>query len=119
MSDDKRIAAELSASERIRDFDGADAARQQEAEKDDAIRRERRARFFKRLLTDADGREWVWSLLSRFHAFDVVHAAGPTGFPDPQATAHYGGLHAAGWAIWCELDDAEPDLCSLMRREHR
>lgn len=104
---------------RIYDPDGTDAALDQDAEKDAELRREQRRVALLRLLNDIALRDWVWLLLQELGTFGTNFAAGPTGFPDPMATAYYQGRHSAGWRVWTELDDIAPDLCSLMRREHQ
>lgn len=84
-----------------------------------AIRRARRQNFLQRLMSDSDGREWIWEILTRCSTFSIMHAESTNGYPDPLATQYASGLWRAGWAIWCELDDAVPELASRMRREHQ
>lgn len=110
---------EVAPQERVIDFDGRDAARDEEQEREAKLRRERHRVLLLRLLNDPDTRDWIWGLLTEFGTFEMKFAATPTGFPDPQATAYHRGRHSAGWRIWAELDDAAPELASLMRREHK
>jgi hypothetical protein len=90
-----------------------------EAEKEADLKAERRRLFIVAVLNDPEGRDWLWGILDRAHTFEVPGAVTPTGFPDPQAAWAMLGMHNIGWGLWCELDDASPDLASLMRREHR
>lgn len=108
----------LTASEAIINFDGRDDP-DLDAEQEAKVRAEQRAVFLTRLMRDKMARDWLWELIAEFGTFEATYACGPTGFPDPAATAHYAGRRSAGWRIWTELDDIAPDLTSLMRREHR
>jgi hypothetical protein len=103
--------------ERVIDFDGRDRAADEERGKELELRRQRHAVFLKRELNDPVFRDWMWSLLDDFGTFTKVIAASPTGFPDPRATDYHDGRRSCGWRIWVELDDAAPELASLMRRE--
>jgi hypothetical protein len=91
----------------------------EEAKKEAAIRKARRQAFLARLLSDPEGREWIWEILTRCSTFAIIHASGPNGFPDPLATEFHRGIWDAGWKLWCELDDAVPEMASRMRREHQ
>ena len=48
-------------------------------------------RFWRGVLGDPVGRREVWGLLAAANAFEERHAAGPSGVPDPEATAYYRG----------------------------
>src|SRR5271167_4853635 len=84
----------------------------EEAAKEAAIQRQRRQVFLQRLMSDPDAREWIRGILTRCSTFAIIHAAGPNGFPDPLATEFHRGRWSAGWELWCELDDAVPELAS-------
>lgn len=105
--------------ERIIDFDGRDAERDDKLQKEADLRKEQRRAFLLRLLNDPLGRDWIWGLLREFGTFEMIFGASINGVPDPHAHAYYRGRHSAGWRIWTELDDLAPDLTSLMRREHQ
>lgn len=104
--------------ERLIDFDGRDAARDEERGKEAGLRSELRRAFLMRMMNDTAGRDWLWGLLHEFGTFEMIFGASINGVPDAHAHAYYRGRHSAGWRIWTEVDDLAPELASLMRREH-
>lgn len=62
-------------------------------------------------------RELLMEWINGFGTFENAFGAGPTGFPDHDATQFKMGMKAAGWYLWSQMDDLYPDLASLMRRE--
>lgn len=88
-----------------------------EAERQAKEKAEERKLLLLRLMNDPEFRTFLWEILVSFNTFETVFGAGPTGFPDPQATVYNLGLRAAGWHLWTLFDNAVPDHTSLMRRE--
>ena len=68
-------------------------------------------------MQDPAFRVWFMEILLGFGTFSNAFGAGPSGHPDPMATQFQLGQKAAGWHLWCMVDEACPDLASLMRRE--
>lgn len=92
---------------------------EEEAEQERLAREkaEDRKLFLHRLMNDPDFRGWLWEVLVSFNTFATVFGAGPTGFPDSQATMYNLGMREAGWHLWTMFDNAVPELASQMRRE--
>lgn len=103
------------------DFDrlDPDGAGRVAAEKLEADRQaEKRRQLLRRLLGDAEVRAFIREFLDDCHAFEPRFAS--TGYsPDPYGTFLYAGEQKAGWHLWAQLDEAAPELASLMRREDR
>ncbi len=94
------------------------AADERQAEREIAEGRARvRREFLTALLSLPEGRAWLWEVLDEFDAFKTRFGVTPSGFPDPQGTLYRMGMKDAGWWLWTQLDDAAPELASLMRRE--
>lgn len=91
----------------------------EEREKIAAENREVRRLFLSGLLINEQFRHWLREQLESFGTFENAFGAGPTGFPDPNASWFKAGMKAAGWSLWEIFDDASPELASLMRRETR
>lgn len=89
----------------------------QEKERKEALEFERT--MLLNLMGSEQFRNWLMTLLISLHTFEQPFAAGPTGFPDPNATWFNAGMKAAGWHIWEVFDALSPDLASKMRREYR
>lgn len=68
------------------------------------------------LMESEDFRQWLMEKLTAFQTFTMPFGAGPTGFPDTNATFYALGMKAAGWNIWEEFDAMCPELASKMRR---
>jgi hypothetical protein len=98
---------------------GRDLDAEAEAERVAAEKAELRRVFLVNLMGNEMFREWLMGWITELGAFDNIHAAGPTGFPDPMATQFYLGRRSAGWDLWTFFDDLSPELASLMRREAR
>ena len=107
-----------SEAERVIDFDGRDAALDEERGKEQALYNERHKRFLAGMLTDPAGRDWLWRLLNEFGTFAMAFGMTPTGFTNRDETIYQLGRKSCGERIWFELDNASPELASLMRREH-
>jgi hypothetical protein len=75
-----------------------------------------RALFLKQLMEQELFREWLMDTLNGFGTFENAFGTSITGFPDPMATQFKLGMKAAGWHLWTLVDDAAPELASLMRR---
>ena len=60
-------------------------------------------RFWRAVLADPIGRREVWSLLHAAHCFEERHACGPSGVPDPEATAYYRGQRDFGLSFYFRL----------------
>lgn len=73
--------------------------------------------FLTGLIQNEMFREWLMEQLVGFNTFTSPFAAGPTGFPDREATQFQLGMKAAGWHLWEAFDNLAPELASLMRRE--
>lgn len=92
-------------------------------EQEDAAERNRleklelRRAFLKSLIENELFREWLMEQINGFGTFENAFGAGPTGFPDHDATQFKMGMKAAGWHLWAQFDDPYPELASLMRRE--
>lgn len=82
-----------------------------------AERAKLRTAELKRLMGQEWFRTWMWDTLTACNTFEIIHAASPTGFPDPRATDYFLGRRSVGWDLWCLLDNLAPDHASLMRRE--
>jgi hypothetical protein len=87
-----------------------------EQEKAQAEKRELRKALLIGLMESADFRAWLMEKLTAFETFTMPFGAGPTGFPDTNATFYALGMKAAGWNIWEEFDAMCPELASKMRR---
>ena len=88
-----------------------------EAEKVHKEKLELRKLVIKSLLENDLTRELMMEWINSFGAFENSFGAGPTGFPDHDATMFKLGLKSAGWFLWTQFDDLFPELASLMRRE--
>lgn len=62
-------------------------------------------------------RRWLMRQLVGFNTFTSPFGLSPTGFPQEEATQFQYGLKAAGWHLWEQFDNLDPELASLMRRE--
>lgn len=91
---------------------------EQEAEQEKILaeKLELRKRLLIGLMESEDFRAWMMQKLISFQTFSMPFGAGPTGFPDTNATFYALGLKAAGWSIWEEFDAMCPELASKMRR---
>lgn len=92
----------------------------EQEEQADKVRKEKlelRKMLIKGLLENDLVRELLMEWINGFGTFENAFGAGPTGFPDHDATQFKMGMKAAGWYLWMQFDDPFPDLASLMRRE--
>jgi hypothetical protein len=92
----------------------------EEAEKAEQVRKDRlevRQAGLRQQMEQWWFRAWLYEYLADLGTWENIHAASPTGFPDPMATQFYVGRKAAGWQLWDEIDRLVPDLASKMRRE--
>lgn len=90
---------------------------EEEQQKAAQERADLRKRFLVAQMSNPLFREFLMEVLLGFGTFENSFGAGPTGFPDNEATQFKMGMKAAGWYLWTLFDDASPDLASLMRRE--
>lgn len=98
------------------DPEGAAAAKAQQEEAD--RKTEERQRLIARSMSDPAFRDWIWQYLRDCHVFETRFAS--TGYsPDPLGSWLYAGEQKAAWHLWAQIDDAVPELASLMRREHQ
>lgn len=88
-----------------------------EAERNRLEKLEVRRVFLLNLMQSDLFRAWLMETLVAYGTFENSFGAGPTGFPDPNATWFQAGMKAAGWNLWCVFDEVSPELASLMRRE--
>lgn len=89
------------------------------AEKEAAQKALARKNFLTALMSRPEARAWLWEILDEFDTFRPRFGITPAGFPDPQGSWYRAGMRDAGWWLWTQLDDADPDLASMMRREHK
>lgn len=92
---------------------------EEQAAQIDSEKREVRKVGLANLMAQEWFRAWLMEKLQAFNTFGQTFGAGPTGFPDQNATFFHLGMKAAGWALWEEFDDLTPEHASLMRREVR
>lgn len=82
-------------------------------------RREREDReFFQLLVTHEAGRRFLWAILNECHAFEVRFGAGPTGFPDPQASWMHLGEQQIGLRLYQLWHLKAPEPVMLMLKEN-
>jgi hypothetical protein len=116
MSDDRIALAEASIEEALNP--GADERRETE-ERDRKRRIAQRKAFLIQTMQHPEGRLWLKETLDRFHAFETRLAA-VNGFArDDLGTFLMLGEQRCGWAIWEQLDEADPVLASRIRRGER
>jgi hypothetical protein len=87
----------------------ADAGQVRKRNKKLTARDELRKRFIARLLSDRDGREWMYEKLTSCHIWAPCHVPG-----DPYSTAFQDGERNAGLRL---LADIPPDALALMLTE--
>lgn len=74
--------------------------------------------FLNAVLNDPIGRRWLWQQLDDLGTFKDIFAAGPSGFPDPNATSFYRGQQSYGLRLYRTLVRINPEIVALMHREH-
>lgn len=74
--------------------------------------------FWRKLLAEPIGRRILWGLFRDGGAFEAIHAAGPTGVPDPLATEFYRGRTLFVWALYQKLAALDRRAILLMHDEH-
>ncbi len=94
------------------------AEREAAAKKEAELAALDRKKLLTALLQDPRIREWFWELITEFDAFNTRFGDQSAGHAAGQVSFYWRGLHDAGWRLWTQLDDAAPELASLMRREH-
>lgn len=119
MSDDPDFGELEPVNEFERTFDPEAETERQKAERETERLARQRKELLAALLANPEIRDWLWELISEFDAFRKRFGITPSGFPDSLGTAYRDGWRDAGWYLWTQLDDADPDLASLMRREHK
>lgn len=90
---------------------------EQEADRITQEKANLRRRYLLGLMQTDLFREWLMAKLNQFGTFGHDLGASPNGSPDPLASQYSMGMKAAGWQLWCEVDDLAPEMASLMRRE--
>ena len=78
---------------------------------------DKRADFWKRVLSEEIGRAVMWEVLAEMHAFNVRFATSPNGFPNPEATWFQAGEQAAGWRLYDALRKADFEAVHTMHLE--
>jgi hypothetical protein len=98
--------------------DTADAAGSRR--KEDRLEREFReqAEFWDFVFKSRIGRFEIWKLLCMGHPFETRFAAGPAGFPDPNATWYAKGEQDLALRQFWMLERANRDGVWKMREEH-
>jgi hypothetical protein len=79
------------------------------------VKAERKA-FIIGLMQHPVGRVWLKEKLDQMHAFETRFASVNGMARDEAGTWLLAGEQRCGWALWCELDDADPVLASRLRR---
>jgi hypothetical protein len=75
--------------------------------------------FWRGVLNDPVGRSEIWALLSSLNVFGYErHAAGPTGFPDGEATSYYRGQRDFGLSLYFRLQTIDGEAILAMHRDH-
>jgi hypothetical protein len=79
---------------------------------------DKRADFWKRVLSEEIGRAVLWDVLQSLSTFEARFATGPNGFPYPEAAWFQAGEQSAGWRIYDALRKADFEAVHLMHQEH-
>ncbi len=103
--------------EQILGIERLSADQEAEVERIHKEKAELRKMVLRSMLENEHVRAWLMEMITGFGTFENSFGAGPTGFPDHDATQFKMGMKAAGWHLWSQFDDSFPDLASLMRRE--
>jgi hypothetical protein len=74
--------------------------------------------FWRRTLRDPVGRRVMWGIFTETQAFEAIHAAGPSGVPDPLATEYYRGRTTFGFALYLRLAAMDRASILLMHDEN-
>lgn len=74
--------------------------------------------FWRRVLADPVGRREIWALLHIASCFNERHASGPSGVPDPEATAYYRGQRDFAFNWYLRLAKVDRPGVFLMHDEH-
>jgi hypothetical protein len=75
-------------------------------------------RFWRGVMADPIGRREIWNLLRVASCFEERHAAGPTGFPDPEATSYYRGQRDFALNWYFRLQQLARESVFVMHDEH-
>ena len=78
---------------------------------------DKRADFWKRVLSEEIGRAVMWEVLTSTHAFDTRFATSPNGFPNQEATWFQAGEQATGWRLYDALRKADFEAVHTMHLE--
>ena len=81
-------------------------------------RKRREGEFFKAVLADPVGRDFLWNLLSEGGAFQTPFQCGPNGFPQPDATWFRAGQQSLVLGLYHRFMAADLDGVRLMLSEH-
>lgn len=92
---------DLDVAEFSGDMDNASSRTRSESHKRRVAREAHEARlFWNQVFETQVGRREMWRLLDQMHPFESRFAAGPNGFPQPDATWFNAGQQAIGFQIY-------------------
>lgn len=76
------------------------------------------AEFWQGCFSTEIGRREMWAVLLACHTFEQIFAAGPAGFPDPQANWFHAGEREIGLRLWRTWLARDPKAVIAMHLEN-